>query len=82
MAWRPRRGAARRRALANKFGAHLTFSQGEATGTIDVIKQDQPESASEPFGFASALAAARTIAAFNRAHWRMLFKMHGWGRRA
>ena len=70
------------RALANKFGAHLTFSQGEATGTIDVTKQDRLESASEPFGFASALAAARAIAASNRAYWRMLFKMHGWGRRA
>ena len=70
------------RALANKFGAHLTFSQGEATGTIDVINQDQPESASEPFGFASTLAAARAIAAFNRAYWRMLFKMHNLGRAA
>jgi GNAT superfamily N-acetyltransferase len=70
------------RALANKFGAHLTFSQGEATGTIDVIKQDQPETASEPFGFGSTLAAARAIAAFNRAYWRMLFKMNGLGRAA
>jgi len=66
------------RALANKFGAHLTFSQSEATGTIDVIKQDQPESAS----VASTLAAARAIAVFNRAYWRMLFKMHGLGRAA
>ena len=49
------------RALANKFGAHLTFGQGESTGTI---------------------AAARAIAAFNRAYWRMLFKMHNLGRAA
>jgi GNAT superfamily N-acetyltransferase len=69
-------------ALANKFGAHLTFSQGEATGTIDVIKQGQPASASEPFGFAKTLAAAHAIAAINRAYWRMLFKMHGLGRAA
>ena len=60
------------RALANKFGAHLTFSQGESTGTIDVIKHDQPQSAS--VGFASTIAAARVITAFNRAYWRMLFK--------
>ena len=66
------------RALANKFGAHLTFNKGEATGTIDVIKQDRPESAS----IASTLAAARAIAAFNRGYWRMLFKMNGWGRTA
>jgi acetyltransferase (GNAT) family protein len=64
------------RALANKFGAHLTFSQGESTGMVDVIKQDQPKAASVPF--ASTLAAARSIAAFNRAYWRMLFKMYGW----
>ena len=70
------------RALANKFGAHLTFSQGESTGTIDVIKHAQPQSASVPFGFASTLAAARAIAASNRAYWRMLFKMYGWGRAA
>src|SRR6516165_3521954 len=70
------------RALANKFGAHLPFSQGEATGTIDVIKRDQPQSATVPFGFASTLAAARAIAAFNRAYWRMLFKMHNSGRAA
>jgi GNAT superfamily N-acetyltransferase len=65
------------RALANKFGAHLTFRQGESTGTIDVIKDDQPQSAS-----VSTLAAARTIAAFNGAYWRMLFKMYGRGRAA
>ncbi len=71
------------RALADKFGAHLTFSQGESTGTIGVIKQqDQPQSASVPFGFASTLAAARAIAAFNSAYWLMLFKMYGWGRAA
>ena len=62
------------RALADKFGAHLTFSQGESTGTIDVIKHGQPQSASVPFGVASTLAAARVITAFNRAYWRMLFK--------
>jgi len=49
-----------------------------AGGSIDVIKQDQPESAS----VASTLAAARAIAAFNRAYWRVLFKMYGWGRTA
>ena len=70
------------RALANKFSAHLTFGQGESTGTIHVINQDQPESASVSLGFASTFAAARAIEAFNRAYWRMLFKMYGWGRTA
>jgi GNAT superfamily N-acetyltransferase len=31
------------RALANKFGAHLTFRHGESTGTIDLKQQPQPE---------------------------------------
>ena len=33
------------RALANKFGAHLTFRYGESTGTIDVKEQPRLESA-------------------------------------
>ena len=33
------------RALANKFGAHLTFGHGESTGTIDLKQQPQPEHA-------------------------------------
>jgi GNAT superfamily N-acetyltransferase len=68
------------KALANKFGAHLTFSHGESTGIIDLTQQDQPELAT-----ASALGpidAARTIANFNRAYWGMLFRMYGWGRAA
>src|SRR3978361_183541 len=31
------------RALANKFGAHLTFRYGESTGTIDLTQQDETE---------------------------------------
>jgi GNAT superfamily N-acetyltransferase len=68
------------KALANKFGAHLTFSHGESTGIIDLGQQNQPELAT-----ASALGpieAARTIASFNRAYWGMLFRMYGWGRAA
>jgi len=68
------------RALAKKFGANLTFRHGESTGTIDLIKQNQPELA--PTGFETTLAAARTIANVNRAYWRMLLRMYGWGRAA
>lgn len=66
------------RALALKFGAHLTFSHGESTGTIDLVKQNQPDLA--PAAFASTLEAARIIVNFNRAYWRMLLRMYGWGR--
>jgi len=38
-ALQPARRNVAMRALANKFGAHLTFSQGESTGRIDVIKR-------------------------------------------
>jgi RimJ/RimL family protein N-acetyltransferase len=65
------------RALAKKFGANLTFRHGESTGTVDLIKQNQPELA--PSGFETTLNAARAIANFNRAYWRMLLRMYGWG---
>lgn len=65
------------RALAKKFGANLTFRHGESTGTIDLIKQNQPELA--PSGFATMLVAARAIAKINRAYWRILLRMYGWG---
>jgi hypothetical protein len=68
------------RALARKFGANLTFRLGESTGTIDLTKQNQAELA--PADFQATLAAARAIANFNRAYWRMLLRMYGWGRAA
>ena len=69
------------RALANKFGAHLTFRHGESTGTIDLTKQDQAELATT-CGATARSNAARAIANFNRAYWRMLLRMYGWGRAA
>jgi hypothetical protein len=68
------------RALAHKFGAHLTFSHGESSGTIDLSPQNQPELASP--AIASTIEAARAIANFNRAYWRMLLRMYGWKRAA
>ena len=65
------------RALAHKFGAHLTFRQGESTGNIDLAPQDQAKLAtSAPAG---SMEAARAIANFNRAYWGMLFRIYGWG---
>ena len=68
------------RALAGKFGAHLTFRQGESTGNIDLAPQTQPEPA--PSAMATMIDAARAITNFNRAYWGMLFRMSGWGRTA
>jgi GNAT superfamily N-acetyltransferase len=68
------------RALANKFGAHLSFRHGESTGTIDLTQQPQPELAR--LGIATPLEAARAMVRFNRAYWKLLLQMYGWGRTA
>jgi GNAT superfamily N-acetyltransferase len=66
------------RALANKFGAHLTFSHGESTGVIDLSRPSQLELA--PSLVVTPVEAAQAIANFNRAYWHILFRMYGWGR--
>jgi GNAT superfamily N-acetyltransferase len=66
------------RALATKFGAHLMFRHGESTGSIDLKPQPQPEP--ERFALATSLDAARMIVDFNRAYWKLLLRMYGWGR--
>ncbi len=68
------------RALANKFGANLTFRHGESTGTIDLKPQTQPELARAPI--ATPVDAARAMASVNRAYWKLLMRMYGWGRTA
>jgi GNAT superfamily N-acetyltransferase len=68
------------RALANKFGAHLTFRHGESTGSIDLTQQPQPEPAR--LALATPFDAARAMIHFNRAYWRWLSRMYGWGRTA
>lgn len=66
------------RALANKFGAHLSFSHGESTGVIDLSRPSQLELA--PSLVITPIEAAQAIANFNRTYWRFLFRMYGWGR--
>lgn len=74
------------RALAQKFGANLTFRQGESTGTIDLTQQKQAESRTHTELAKSeelpVIVAAREIVRFNRAWWRMLLSSSGWGRAA
>src|SRR5436853_1256911 len=64
------------RLLANKFGAHLTFSHGESSGVIDLARPSKLELA--PSLVVAPIAAAQAIANFNRAYWRILFRMYGW----
>jgi GNAT superfamily N-acetyltransferase len=62
------------RALASKFGAHLTFRHGESTGLIDLRRQ--PSSAAQPIA-ASAADLARTVIDFNHACWKLTLRMYG-----
>jgi GNAT superfamily N-acetyltransferase len=68
------------RALANKFGAHLEFRQGESTGTIDLMPQPQAEFAK--LAIDAPLNAARAVMSFNRACWKVFAKIYEDGRAA
>ena len=68
------------RALAGKFGAHLMFRHGESTGSIDLTQQPQPEPAR--LAVVTPFDAARAMVNFNRAYWKWLSRMYGWGRTA
>lgn len=68
------------RALAAKFGARLTFRQGESTGTIEVPPQPQAELAK--IAVDTPLVAARAMMNLNRACWKLVSKMYGAGRAA
>jgi GNAT superfamily N-acetyltransferase len=61
------------RALANKFGAQLTFRHGESTGSIDLKPRTQMELAMP--ALAGTIAAANAIAHLNRAYWRLFWQM-------
>jgi GNAT superfamily N-acetyltransferase len=68
------------RALAKKFGANLTFRHGESTGTIDMKQATQPELAK--VAMATPVDAVRAVMNFNRAYWKLLLRIYGWGRTA
>jgi GNAT superfamily N-acetyltransferase len=59
------------RALANKFGAHLTFRSGESTGTIELYEKTSEADTELPANAASALLD------FNQACWNLFLKMSG-----
>jgi len=68
------------RALASKFGAHLSFHYGESTGTIDLTRQPQAELAK--IAIDAPLVAARALIHFNRACVKLLARMYGANRAA
>lgn len=68
------------RHLAQKFGAHLSFRNGESTGTIELNPESLPIAAT-----ANPMAPteiARNVARLNRAWWQTFMKMYGFGRAA
>ncbi|MCC8950077.1 GNAT family N-acetyltransferase [Bradyrhizobium sp. Arg62] len=69
------------RALATKFGAQLTFRHGESTGSIDLSEQQRPEAAPAVTAV-TPVEAAHAIVEMNRAYWRMVMQISGWGRAA
>jgi GNAT superfamily N-acetyltransferase len=68
------------RALAHKFGAHLTFRHGESTGSIDLQPVSQPEIAKRDI--ATPIDTARALIDFNRSCWKLFLEMYGLGRAA
>ena len=68
------------RALAKKFGANLTFRHGESTGIIDLKQAAQPEVAK--VAMVTPADAVRAAVNFNRAYWKLLLRIYGWGRTA
>ena len=68
------------RALAHKFGAHLTFRHGESTGSIDLQPAPQPDFAK--LGMAAPVDPAHAMINFNRTCWKLFFKMYGLDRAA
>ena len=68
------------RALANKFGADLTFRHGESTGNIDLKQDLQAQLA--PFAIGLQSDAARAMMNFNRTCWNRVLRLYGFGRAA
>lgn len=65
------------RALANKFGAHLTFRSGESTGVIELTEAPSEDESTE-----LPPAAASALIEFNQACWSLFLKMSGIGKAA
>ncbi len=68
------------RALAKKFGAHLTFQHGESTGSIDLT--ELPLAEAGRFAIATPADAMREAFDFNRACWDFVLRLYGWRRAA
>jgi RimJ/RimL family protein N-acetyltransferase len=66
------------RALAQKFGAQLSFRRGESSGSLDLTSHRQPKAARAT----TPVDVARAMIEFNRIYWRTWLRMAGFGRTA
>ncbi len=64
------------RALALKFGAHLSFCHGESTGTIDLKERTKPKPVRP--SVIAYFNVAHAMLDLHRAYWRALFRTYGW----
>jgi GNAT superfamily N-acetyltransferase len=70
------------RALANKFGAKLSFRHGESTGSIDMKQHALIEKVTAAKTPTTALDVSRALVDYNRACWGLVLKMYGLSRPA
>lgn len=70
------------RALANKFGARLTFRHGESTGVIDLTQHALVAKLNAAKTTTSPLDITRALVDYNRACWGLVLKIYGIGRPA
>jgi RimJ/RimL family protein N-acetyltransferase len=68
------------RALAHKFGAHLTFLHGASTGSIDLQPAPQPDFAK--LDIATPVDTARAMIDFDRTCGELFRETYGLGRKA
>jgi RimJ/RimL family protein N-acetyltransferase len=66
------------RALAQKFGAKLSFRRGESSGNIDLTSHRDAKAARGT----TPVDVARAVTELNRAYWRTWLRMAGFGRTA
>jgi N-acetylglutamate synthase-like GNAT family acetyltransferase len=66
------------RALAQKFGAQLSFRRGESSGSLDLTSHRQSKAARAT----TPADVTRAMIEFNRIYWRTWLRVAGFGRTA
>jgi GNAT superfamily N-acetyltransferase len=64
------------KALAHKFGAHLSFRRGEATGTVDLTRSKPPVTPPLWADRAPSIALTREMFRRSQTMWGLFFKLY------